>query len=140
MGLKSREWFFGRCFKEVKKLGSLTYLANKALELGFGKENTQGHILQACGAIQLFYQEHPRHKGTVGQAEPFYPYSLSGQMLNDWLHFFASKRGSYRQKKFGYNWDSLRTYLTAKYGGRATGGGGGDNEFEIVLRLLADFM
>lgn len=140
MGLRSREWFFGRCYKEVKKLGPLAYLANKALELGFGKENTQGHILQACGAIQMFFQQYPHHKNAVSQASPFHPYALTGQISKDWLTFFGSKKGKYGQRKFGYNWDALRTYLTNKYGGRTTGGGGGDNEFEIVIRLLADFL
>jgi len=37
MGLRSREWFFGRCYKEVKKIGALAYLANKALELEIGR-------------------------------------------------------------------------------------------------------
>jgi len=41
---------------------------------------------------------------------------------------------------FTYNYDTLRGYLTPKYGGTRQGGGGGDNEFEIVLRLMADFM
>jgi len=140
MGLKSREWFFGRCYKEVRKIGTLAYLSNKALELGFGKENTQGHILQACGAVQIFFQQYPHHKKTISQAPPLDPFALKEQMLKDWLTFFDSKAGKYGQRKFGYNWDALRTYLTTKYGGRTTGGGGGDNEFEIVLRLLADFL
>lgn len=140
MALKSREWFFGRCYKEVKRLGETAYLANKALELGFGRENTQGHILQACGAVQMFFQDYPSHKNTINQASPFDPYKLTGQILQDWLSFFASKSGSYGRRRFGYNWDYLRTYLTTKYGGHTTGGGGGDNEFEIVLRLLAAFL
>ena len=139
MGLRSREWFFGRCYKEVKKVGALAYLANKALDLGFGKENTQGHILQACGAAQKFFQQYPRHKTTISQDSPLHPYALQGQMLRDWLSFFISKTGPYGRRGFGYNWDSLRTYLTTQYGGRTVGGGGGDNEFEIVLRLIADF-
>lgn len=140
MPLKSREWFFGCCYKEVKKFSTLAYLANRALELGFGKEKTQGHILQACGAVQIFFQQYPNHKKVVSQASPFYPYKLKGRILNDWLTFLTSKNGPYGPKKFGYKWDTLKTYLTTKYGGRTTGGGGGDNEFEIVLRLLADFL
>jgi hypothetical protein len=140
MGLRSREWFFNCCYKEVKKSGKLAYLANKALELGFGKENTQGHILQACGAVQKFFQEYPQHKTAISIASPVDPYEPKSQMLKDWLTFFNSKTGPYGRRRFGYNWDYLRTYLTRKYGGQTVGGGGGDNEFEIVLRLMADFL
>lgn len=138
MGFKSREWFFGQCYKEVKRIGELAHLANRALELGFGSEHTQGHILQACGAIQKFFEQYPDHQETVSNASPTDPYALRGSMRRDWLNFFSSKNGKYGRKRFGYSWDFLRTYLTDQYGGRVTGGGG-DNEFEIVLRLMADF-
>ena len=141
MALKSREWFLSCCYREVRRLGKLTYLANRALELGLiGTECTQGHILQACGAVQKFSEQYPSHKNTVRQASPFDPFALSGPILKDWLDFFSQHAGQYGRRKFGYNWDTLRTYLTIKYGGRTTSGGGGDNEFEIVFRLMADFL
>ncbi len=142
MGLKSREWFFGECYKQVRKKTKLEALADKALQLGFKKEMTGGHILQACGATQLFLRKHPEHTPTIRHSSSKKPHRLRGQVLEDWLDFFGSKRGktTYDKKAFQYNWRSLRTYLTPKYGGRPKGGGGGNNEFEIVLRLMAEFV
>lgn len=62
-------------------------------------------------------------------------------MLKDWLNFLASKQGQskYGRKEFQYNWDSLRTYLTPKYGGVHKGGGGGNDKLDLVLRLVAAF-
>ena len=141
MGLKSREWFFGECYKEVRKTTKLKALADKALQLGFKKEMTGGHILQTCGAAQLFLQKHPEHKPTIRNSAKE-PYRLQGRVLEDWLDFLESKEGkaTYGQKEFQYNWRSLRTYLTPKYGGNHKGGGGGNDKLEIVLRLMAEFV
>jgi hypothetical protein len=68
------------------------------------------------------------------------PYKPKGQFLKDWREFIGKRRAQYGRKSFGYNYDTLKGYLTRKYGGRRRGGGGGDNEFEIVIRLLAEFM
>ncbi len=142
MGLKSREWFFGECYKQVRKKTKLEALADRVLQLGFKKESTGGHILQACGAAQLFLQKHPGHIPTVRQSSPKKAYRLRGQALEDWLAFFESKRGkkSFGRKAFLYDWRSLRTYLTPKYGGRHEGGGGGNDKLEKVMRLMAEFM
>lgn len=142
MGLKSREWFFGECYKQVRRKTKLNTLADKALQLGFKKEKTGGHILQACGAAQLFLQKHPEHKPAIRNSSPRRAYKLRGQALEDWLAFFESKdhKRTYGQKAFQYNWDSLRTYLTPKYGGNHRGGGGGNDKLEIVLRLMAEFV
>ena len=61
-------------------------------------------------------------------------------MLRNWRSLFSGKRGPYGRTNWGYNWSVLRTILTSKYGGTTTGGGGGKNEFEIVLRLMAEFL
>jgi hypothetical protein len=142
LGLKSREWFFGECYKQVRKKTKLAKLADKALQLGFKKERTGVHILQACGATQLFLQRHPEHESTVRKASPQNAYRLQGQMLEDWLDIFESKKTktTYGRREFQYDWHSLRTYLTPKYGGNHLGGGGGNDKLEIVLRLMAEFV
>lgn len=142
MGLRSREWFFGECYKQVRKKTKLKVLADKSLQLGFKKEMTGGHILQVCGATQLFLKKHPEHKPAIRKLPAKKPCRLGGQLLKDWLAFLKSKNGKsvYGQKAFQYDWNSLRTYLTPKYGGKHKGGGGGNDKLEIVLRLMAAFV
>jgi hypothetical protein len=144
MGIKGERWFLGKCYKEVTKLSELAYLANKALKLAFGKENTQGHIKQAVGAVQAFLQKHGQYKSAIKSSSPLEPYNLANntQACNDWKDFLQAQSGNYGppRNKNEYNWDVLKGYLTPKYGGTRTGGGGGDNEFEIVLRLVAEFL
>jgi len=74
-------------------------------------------------------------------ASPSEPYKPKGPVLSDWKRFLTTKKGEYGQARLGfqYNYNTLKGYLTPQYGGHRTGGGGGDNEFEIVLRLLAGF-
>lgn len=139
MSLKSRNWFFGKCLIEERKRTKFTYLSAKALDLGFGREHTQGHILQACGATQMFLNEFPRYKGIIHRGSPIEPYRIRGSALRDWRVFLSHKHGSYGRVAFGYNWDNLKSYLTDRYGGNCSGGGGGDNELEIVLRLVVEF-
>lgn len=141
LALKSRQWFQNKCYREVRDGGSLADLANRAMELGLGNvDNTTGHIMQAVGAVQEFFEAHPEHLKTVRASSAQIPYALQGQIREDWLAFFSQQSGTYGKEDFGYNWDTLRNILTRKYGGRTTGGGGGDNEFEIVFRLIASFM
>ena len=140
MGLKSRNWFFGKCLSEERERTRLTFLSAKALNLGLsGNENTQSHILHACGAVQMFLTTFPRYKTIIRQssAETYKP---EGDLLRSWLRFLSSNSGSYGRQNFGYNWDTLKSCLTRKYGGVCSGGGGGNNEFEIVLRLMAEFI
>jgi len=140
MALKSEKWFFRQCYQQVRRLTNLAHLANRALELGFGREQTGGHIRQACGAVQLFLEQFPQHVNTIRSSSATDPFRVQGQIRRNWLNFFRNKTGNYGQRKFGYSWDTLRGYLTRRYGGKRTGGGGGDNEFEIVLRLMAEFL
>jgi hypothetical protein len=140
MGLKSRNWFFGKCLVEERKRTKLTYLSAKALDLGLtGNENTQSHIMHACGAVQEFLMKYPTHKRTIKIA-PAEAYKPGGKLLRDWLRYFSTKSDGYGRHSFCYDWDTLKSCLTKKYGGRCTGGGGGNNEFEIVLRLMAEFI
>jgi len=141
MALKGRNWFFGKCLIEERSRTQLSFLSGKALDLGLsGREHTQGHIAQACGAVQVFLNEFPNHKRILRAENPVNPYKLQGSMLRDWIHFSTRNAGNYGKRTFGYNWDTLKSCLTRKYGGNCRGGGGGDNEFEIVLRLMAEFI
>lgn len=143
MGLKSKEWFLGKCLEEERGTTRLGYLSCRILDLGLRRTaKTAGHILQSCGATQKFLQEYPLHKRSICAASPLEPYRLdqNTQMLRDWLKFFKSQPRKYGHPRFGYTWDSLRTYLTKRCGGNHVGGGGGDSLFLMVLRLMAEFL
>jgi hypothetical protein len=139
MALKSRRWFERLCLNEVNTQGLGRTLASRALELDLGVDNTQGHMLQAVGVVQKFFEEYPHHVDTIN-ASSFDPYKMTGQMLSDWLHFISDKGGVYGRADFKYNFTYFKNAITTKYGGNTTGGGGGDNEFEICLRLVAAFL
>lgn len=141
MGLKSREWFFGECYKQVRRRTTLAPLSDKALQLGFKREMTGGHILQACGAVQIFLARYPQHIPAIRRS-PAKAYRLRGQILDDWLTLLGKKEAqtNYGKRTFQYDWGSLRTYLTEKYGGKHRGGGGGNDKIEIVIRLMAQFV
>lgn len=138
--IKGERWFLRRCYREVRRLSKFAFLANRALELALGSENTQSHMKQAVGGVQVFLRQFPRHRNTIRRA-PSDRYNLASNRgaCRDWLGLFASKSGKYGPRS-QYNWDDLKGYLTRKYGGTTTGGGGGDNEFEIALRLVAEFL
>ena len=141
MALKSRNWFFGKCLSEERNRTKLSYLSAKALNLGLcGKENTQGHVLQACGATQIFLSDFSNHKRNIRRTSPTEPFKLRNNVRRDWLQFLSRKNDYYGKRTFNYNWDTLKSCLTRKYGGNCTGGGGADNELEIVMRLMAEFM
>jgi hypothetical protein len=140
MALKAPLWMMGKCLDEERKRSKFSYLASRILDLGLkGKDRARGHIFQAWGAVQQFLEEYPQHKATIKNASAVDPFAPSGLILHDWMAFFARQpTGAYG--RFGYNWDTLKGYLTPKYGGSRSGGGGGDNEFEIVLRVAAELL
>jgi hypothetical protein len=143
MALKGPLWLLGKALTEERNRTALAHLSSKALDLGLRKkDSTRGHMFQAIGAIQQFLIAHLQHKGTIVAASPFQPYEPAGQVLKDWKAFLQNHSGTYGNAKFGfgYDYDTLKGYLTKKYGGTRTGGGGGNNEFEICLRLAAAFM
>ena len=141
MALKGPLWLLGRALVEERNRSTLGHLSARALDLGLRKtDSTRGHLFQAAGAVQRFLEAHPQHVATIKAASPLDPYKPVGQVLNDWKALLAEQAGPYGQRKFGYNYDTLKGYLTPKYGGRRRGGGGGDNEFEICLRLSAAFL
>jgi hypothetical protein len=141
MALKGHLWFLGKCLDEERDRSALSYLSSKALDLGLKRtESTRGHVFQAVGALQGFYAARPDVQAVAQNASTFTPYSFAGANLRAWREWFDPKSGTYGHARFGYNYTTLYGYLTPKFGGKRTGGGGGDNEFEIVARLLADFL
>jgi hypothetical protein len=141
MAIKGPLWLMAKCLEEERSRGKLTFLSGRALDLGIRKsESTRGHIFQACGAVQAFFEDFPNHIATVKNSSPVEPFKPTARILRDWLSFIDTKSGSYSQRKFNYNYDTVKNYLTPKYGGIRHGGGGGDNEFEIALRLVAEFL
>lgn len=143
MGLKSKEWFLGKCLEEERKTSRLGPLSYRVLDLGLRRTvQTAGHILQSCGATQIFLKKYPKYRRVIRMASPLDPFPLHRhrKMVRDWLTFLRGQQGKYGHPRFGYNWSTLRTYLTHKYGGRHTGGGGGNSLFEVVLRLVAEFL
>jgi hypothetical protein len=140
MALRGWRWFLGECLKKERRRGPHHRLASRALDLGLlGADNTTGHIQQSCGAVQNFLIRYPGHRRTIRRASPSRPFKPRGAVLQDWQRFLSGKSGTYGRTTFGYDYVTLKGYLTRKYGGRRRGGGGGDNEFEIVLRLMAEF-
>jgi hypothetical protein len=140
MALKGPLSLLGRALVEERGNTQLGYLSARALDLGVRKtDSTRGHLFQAVGAVQRFLEAYPQHVATIKAASPLDPYKPAGQVLADWNTFIGANAGAYGNVKFGYNYDTLKGYLTPKYGGTRLGGGGGDNEFEICLRLGAEF-
>ncbi len=141
MALKGPLWLLGRALVEERNRSTLGHLSARALDLGLRKtDSTRGHMIQATGAVQIFLEAHPEHVATIKAASPLAPYKPAAQVLNDWKAFLATHAGPYGRGSFGYNFDTLKGYLTPKYGGSRMGGGGGDNEFEICMRLCAAFV
>ncbi len=143
MALKSKEWFFKHCYAERQAVTRLAHLSHDILEKGMGqKDATRGHVTQAVGAVQLFLAKFPKHREAIKAAEPTEPYDIkqNPQMLSDWLDWFSSQgQSTYGRADFGYNLDVLRGLLTPALGGTRKGGGGGNDEFKRVLRLMPEF-
>jgi hypothetical protein len=57
--------------------------------------------------------------------------------LKKWI---AKKTGTFGRQSFGYNYKTFKRNTTATLGGTRTGGGGADDEFKRVLRLMAEFL
>lgn len=143
MALKGKEWFYKQCLKEVKQFSPLAHLCWDILEKGIGqRDSTRGHVTQAIGATQRFLDAFPGHRRTIGSADPTRPFDIIAQnrIRSDWVAWLRRKRGQYGREAFRYNITTLRGYLTRLLGGRCRGGGGGDDEFKRVLRLMASFI
>ncbi len=143
MALKSKEWFYKTCLKEVEKHGRFSHLCWDILEKGMGqKDSTRGHVTQAIGACQDFLSKNKSFIKTIQAADPTYPFDVAGnkkirQSIQSWL---TSHNGAYGRASFGYSYDTLKNILTPTLGGTRKGGGGGGDEFKRVLRLMAEFI
>jgi len=143
MALKSKEWFYKQCLREVKQHGRFCHLCWNILEKGIGQsDSTRGHVTQAIGACQQFLSEYPDHRATIRAADATLPFDVPSHRpiqntLRQWL---AGQNGPYGRQTFGYNYDTLKNILTMTLGGTRGGGGGGDDEFKRVLRLMAEFL
>jgi hypothetical protein len=143
MGLKSKEWFYKQCLREVKGYTAFAHLSWDLLEKGIGqKDSTRGHVTQAIGAVQQFLNEFPEYTQVVQNASKTDPFDLRSheRIHSNWCSWLAAHTGSYGNPRFGYDYDTLTSYLTPSLGGTRQGGGGGDDELKRVFRLVAEFV
>jgi hypothetical protein len=143
MKLKGKEWFYKKCLLEVEQHGRFSHLCWDILQKGIGQTNsTRGHATQAIGACQVFLNKHKKLIQVVKAADPTFPFDVSSnsivsKALKKWL---ATCNGAFGKGAFGYDYDTLKKILTPTLGGTLTGGGGGNDEFKRVLRLMAEFI
>jgi hypothetical protein len=138
--LKGPLFLLGRCLLQERNNGPYRVLARRCLDLGLLKtDSTRGHVFQATGAAQRFLLKYPHHRSIVNASPKSKPYKPTGQVLADWRAFLANASADDygTHLGFAYNFQTLKGYLTPKYGGLPKSGGGGDNEFEIAMRLVA---
>ena len=142
MALKSKEWFYKQCLHEVAQHDRFCHLCWDILEKGIGQTNrTRGHVTQAIGVSQMFLAAHPTLVGTIKTADPTHPFDISHNTeicdaLRTWL---VSHTGPFGRRTFGYDYDTFKNIVTPSLGGTRHGGGGGNDEFKRVLRLMAEF-
>jgi hypothetical protein len=142
MGLKSKEWFYKHCLREAKGYTAFAHLSWDLLEKGIGqKDSTRGHVTQAIGAVQQFLDDHAQHVQIIKDSSSTEPFDLRShkKMHSDWCSWLAARSGTYGRPAFGYDFDTLKNYLTPNLGGARTGGGGGDDELKRVFRLVPEF-
>jgi hypothetical protein len=142
MALKSKEWFYKQCLREVKRHDRLCHLCWDILEKGIGQtDSTRGHVTQAVGVSQEFLAAHPNLVATIQAADPTRPFDVSAstQVRNALRTWLAGRQGTFGRQAFGYSYDTFKNIVTPGLGGTRHGGGGGDDEFKRVLRLMAEF-
>lgn len=143
MALKGKEAFYKWCLAEVKKHGRFSHLAWGILEKGVGQQDgTRGHVTHAIGVCQVLLTDHPGLIVELQAADPTRPFDVAANpnfqtTLRDWI---APKAGAFGRAAFGYNYSTCKRNTTATLGGTRVGGGGGDDEFKKVLRLMAEFL
>jgi len=143
MALKSKEWFYKQCLAEIKNHTPNCHMAWVVVEKGVGQsDGTRGHVAQAVGVSQQFLQTHPQHIDRIKSADPTKPYDVAndGGLQNDLKTWIGGQSGTYGRAAYGYDYDSFKKNTTATLGGTRTGGGGADDEFKRVLRLMAEFI
>lgn len=142
MALKSKEWFYKQCLSQVEGHTRLGHLCWDILKKGIGQnDGTRGHVTQAVGACQRFLAAHPALVPIIKSGDPTRPFDVSGDTkvsaaLKKWL---PGRTGTFGHVTYGYNYDTLKNILTPSLGGTRIGGGGGNDEFKRVLRLMAEF-
>ena len=142
MALKSKDWFYKQCLREIKRHGRFCHLCWDILEKGIGQtDGTRGHVTQAVGVSQQFLASHSKFVATIKAADPTQPFDVSRNpqvrdALRTWL---ATREGAFGRSSFGYSYDTFKNIVTPGLGGTRRGGGGGNDEFKRVLRLMAEF-
>lgn len=143
MALKSKEWFYKICLQQVKGYGRFSHLSWDILEKGIGQlDATRGHATQAIGVAQEFLSAHPDLVTVIKAADPTLPFDVAQNApvrnaLKKWL---AAQSGQFGRSSFGYNYNTFKGIVTPTLGGTRAGGGGADDEFKRVLRLMAEFI
>jgi len=143
MALKSKEWFYKQCLREVKTFSPYAHLCWDLLQKGVGQQDaTRGHVTQAIGATQKFITRNPNWRRAIRKADPTKPFEITtnAKMLISWKSWIGGKKGKYDRESFGYNYTTLKHYLTSPLGGTCSGGGGGNDEFKKVLRVIVVFL
>lgn len=142
MALKSKEWFDKECRGLEQGGGPLATLARETADKSIGQsDGTRGHIKQAVGVSQNFLIDYPQHAPTIRNANPAQPFDISSHpaIQDDLKTWISSKSGSYGRADFGYNYDTFKNNVTHTLGGSRTGGGGGNDEFKRVIRIVAEY-
>lgn len=143
MALKSKEWFYKQCLSEIKTHTPNSHMAWAVVEKGIGQsDGTRGHVTQAVGVAQQFLQTHPEHIATIRSTDPTKPYDVTSDpaLQNDLRTWIAEQSGPLGRAAYGYDYDKFKRNTTATLGGTRTGGGGADDEFKRVLRLMAEYL
>lgn len=141
MALKSKEWFDKECRSLEQGGGPLATLARETADKSIGQaDGTRGHIKQAVGVSQNFLMDNPQHVQTIKNADTAKPFDVSSYpaVQSDLIAWLSKKSGPYGREDFGYNYDTFKNNVTPTLGGSRTGGGGGNDEFKRVIRLVAD--
>lgn len=142
MALKSKEWFYKQCLREVKRHSRFCHLCWDILEKGIGQtDSTRGHVTQAIGVSQVFLSAHPHLVPMIQDGDPTLPFNVAGnaQIRNSIKAWLVACQGPFGRKAFGYSYDKFKNVVTPALGGNRQGGGGGDDEFKRVLRLMVEF-
>jgi hypothetical protein len=68
--------------------------------------------------------------------------AYDANLRNDLTTWIANQNGSFGRATYpyGYSYDSFKKNTTATLGGTRTGGGGADDEFKRVIRLMAEYL
>jgi|SRR3569623_294113 len=143
MALRSKEWFFKKCLVEIRDYGRFSHLAWDVLQKGIGQSNgTRGHVTQAVGVSQEFLTAFPTHIALIKASDPTLPFDVAAHRLlqRNLIAWIANESGNFGRRTFGYSYDSFKRNTTATLGGTRGGGGGADDEFKRVLRLMAEYL